>query len=134
MLISRFIIFLSVSVAFLSCRENIVPDFSTSPVHEEHNVSLIKITSPAYSDNWFPGTRHTIRWDVEKSISKIDILLYRKDIRIMTIAAGIENQSSYDWIVPANLNYSHHYRIKIADAVTKSTADFSDYFYIIENP
>jgi hypothetical protein len=49
----------------------------------------------------------------------------------MTIASGIDNEAFFDWTVPDSISYSHHYRVKVIDAVGKKSEDYSDYFYII---
>ena len=132
MIFPRFIIFICLSFLIFSCRENSVPSYSNEPIVQTQ--SLIKVTSPTYSENWYPGSKQTITWDFEHNISKVDILLFRKDIKVLEIATKIDNTSFYNWDVPSNLNYSHHYRIKIVDSIEKRSEDFSDYFYIIGNP
>lgn len=129
---TRFLILIFVAVLIFGCREDSIPNTSFEPVPEPE-VGLIKITSPVYSENWFPGTRQTIKWEYEEGISKVNLLLYRKDIRIMTIASNVENTASYKWTVPTSLSFSHHYRIKIVSSAGKSSEDFSDYFFIIGN-
>ena len=132
MIFPRLLIFLLFAAFIFGCREDNVPTANIEPEPQPAQ-GLIKITSPSYSENWYPGTVHTIRWEFEQDISKVDILLYRKDIKIMTIASGIDNKAFYDWTVPASLSFSHHYRIKVVDAVGKKIEDYSDYFYIIAN-
>lgn len=132
MLLPKFLILLILPLLFWGCRENSVPTTNIEPTPRTAE-GLIKVTSPTYTENWYPGTKQTIRWDFEEDITHVDILLYRKDIKIMSIANGVENTSHYVWNVPYGLNYSHHYRIKVVNALNKKAEDYSDYFYIIGN-
>jgi len=93
----------------------------------------VTVTSPTLRENWFPGTTQLITWDADKKFEKVDIFLYRKDIKIMTIAENVDNSSTYLWNVPDNINFSHHYRIKVESSSIKEVGNFSEYFYIIGN-
>ena len=129
MIFSRKLFVLIISLILLNCRDSSTPtsnlDFSPGP---QGNIT---VTSPTSSENWQPGTVRTIMWNKESAINKVDVLLFRKDLKILTITQGIENASSYDWEVPADLDYSHHYRIKIVSSSPGDIGTFSDYFYII---
>lgn len=129
MIFSRALFVIIISMMLINCRDSNIPTSSLDfPNGSQGNIS---ITSPTSSENWLPGTVRTIQWNKESTINKVDVLLFRKDIKILTIAKGLETISSYNWEVPADLDYSHHYRIKIVSSSTGDVGTFSDYFYII---
>ena len=129
MLFSRKLVLVIISLMLFNCRHTDTP---TSTL--EYAASFEKqvtVTSPTLRENWYPGTSQLIKWDADKKFEKVDIHLYRKDIKIMTIGENIENNSSLVWMVPHNLAYSHHYRINVTSSSIKEVGNFSEYFYIL---
>lgn len=115
---------------FFGCREDDdVSSLSIDPVQRDEN--SIEILSPSYSENWLPGTTHKIEWSFENKVEKVNIILFRKNLQVLTIQSNLENSSSYNWMVPPDIVYSHHYRIKVVAASGSFAESFSDFFYII---
>ena len=131
MYFSRKLFVVIISIILFNCRHTDTPT-STFDYADGFN-KQVTVTSPALRENWIPGTSQLITWDADKKFEKVDILLYRKDIKILTIAVNADNNSSYIWNVPDKINFSHHYRIKVISSSIQEVGNFSEYFYIIGN-
>ena len=106
----RLLIFALTSLLVLEGCRQIFGD-GTEPetiVQVPDETSLIVVTNPVYASIWKPGDNLEIKW-IATSITRIDIQLFRKNSYQFTIANNIENESSFDWQIPVEINISNHY-------------------------
>jgi len=106
------ILFLIVLVS-VSCRDNITNTEEVNEVNEEYVLSLKDITTPSERVRWLPGNTYEITWDVTENIEHVKMEIVRKFSRVATIVDSTPNDGKFEWLVPTNLPYSHHYRIKL---------------------
>jgi hypothetical protein len=64
----------------------------------------IVVTNPVYGSIWKPGDILKIKW-IASSIQSIDIMLYMKNSFQFTFANNIENNSSYEWLIPHDIKF-----------------------------
>jgi hypothetical protein len=83
--------------------------------------------------SWETDTTESITWTSTGSISDVKIELFENDIYVMDITASTANDGDYSWLIPTSLVDSTQYQIKISDALSPTTYDFSEYFEIF-NP
>ncbi len=62
------------------------------------------------------------------------IELFKNDIFELEIISTTPNEGNFSWIIPAGLENSTQYQIKITDVSNSSIYDFSDLFEIYETP
>ena len=93
----------------------------------------LNISSPDGMSSWETDTTESITWTSTGSISNVKIELYENDIYVMDINATTANDGDYSWLIPISLVDSTLYQIKISDALSPTTYDFSEYFEIF-NP
>gem|GEM_PF-2042218 len=117
---------------FAGCRVNSgdINPAGASFIDETVTVNF-SVTEPELSQVYNPGDEVVIKWSTDISNPRVDILLFRKGSKILTIAenSGLSD-GFYRWIVPDNLPDSHHYRILIQNSVKPVEHAYSDYFYI----
>ncbi|MFC2133485.1 Ser-Thr-rich GPI-anchored membrane family protein [Bacteroidota bacterium] len=121
--------------SFYSCRQTInnEQDTGNGLVDPPPFGPGLTVISPQASEIWEPGTRHEIIWDVIPNEFNVDILLYRKTEFKLIIAQGVENNGSYFWRIPPDIDQSHHYRIKIRYTQNEYQTQFSSAeFCVIE--
>jgi len=88
------------------------------------------VLEPSSRSIWNKGTIKEIKWDSRGLVSNVSIYLYEQDSNKMDVVNNIADTESYSWKIPASLENSDTYRIKIEDSSDSSTFDFSDYFEI----
>ncbi|MBN2155484.1 MAG: BspA family leucine-rich repeat surface protein [Candidatus Lokiarchaeota archaeon] len=90
----------------------------------------ITVTAPTELSSWETGTSQTITWTSTGTITSMNIELYKNGVLVQTIITETDNDGSYSWTLPANLEDSQ-YQIKIVDASDETVYDFSDGFEIL---
>ena len=101
-----------------------------SIVQPPSEASNIIINEPVYGTILSPGDTVVVKW-IAPTIQKIDIQLYRKSEYKFTLAEEIENDGSFFWKIPFEIQLSHHYRIKIVSHRNNNIYEFSDQFGIL---
>ena len=107
------------------------------------STASITVTSPNGGEDWASGSSYPITWtsaNIPESYS-IFISLYKNGAfdRIIvgttgyygTPNDGTDNDGSYDWAVPSNLDESDYYKVRISAANYVTDADYGDYWEII---
>lgn len=94
-----------------------------------------RITEPAGGDEWYLGTRQTIRWSRAGNCpSPVDLHLLFRGQQVVEIARGVSDIGSYIWDVPSFLDDSDQYSVRIRDANDRNAYDTSGTFSIEEAP
>ncbi len=107
------------------------PGFITTDL--EH-VEKIIVTSPARGVFYAPGDFIEIKWLTSFStVSKLNILLYRKSVLQRTIIADTRNAGSYFWRIPDVIDNSVHYIIKVVNSNNPEVFNYSGQFGILNN-
>ncbi len=77
----------------------------------------ISIVSPAKGDTWVKGRKYTIRWTRSGSMNDfVKIRLYQGNSKVLGIVDRTDNDGSYDWTVPDNINPgTYRIRVKTVD-------------------
>jgi len=80
-------------------------------------VQTITVKSPLSGDIWYKGQTYTIKWDKSGNMnSKVKIRLYQGGTKILGVTDNTENDGSFSWTIPANLNDGTYYiRVKTID-------------------
>ena len=124
-----------VLIILSSCRESIIEtsdEFAIDPnVYYE---GKFEVYYPYDGFEIVPGKTLKIKWQTNKEIDWVDILLYRKSAQEFSIALREKNSNEYVWFIPNWFHQSHHYRIKIQNHYNDEEIGFSDSFSIIVNP
>lgn len=97
----------------ISCRDNITDTEEVDDVNGEYVLSMKSITTPSERVRWIPGNTYEITWEITENIEHVKMEIVRKYSRIATIVDSTPNDGKFEWVVPTNLPYSHHYRIKL---------------------
>jgi Tol biopolymer transport system component len=97
------------------------------------NPDALLVTDPDSSREWETDTSYYIEWETSGTISNVKLELYKDDVFVMDIIASTPNDGEYLWTIPAGLDDSTQYQIKISDVFKPSTFTFSEYFEIF-NP
>jgi hypothetical protein len=92
--------------------------------------NTITISNPISLSSWNTDSTQQITWTSTGSTSLVDIGLYKNDIFQGIIVSGTENNGSYSWNIPSELEDSNFYQIKINNTIDGAIYDFSDYFEI----
>lgn len=93
-----------------------------------NNLAPVAIISPLDSDEYTIGEEVHIQWLPVNE--RVNIELYRKSEFKVEIAADINVNGEYLWVVPDNLEASVHYRIKIILRANPANYVFSEEFTI----
>ena len=88
------------------------------------------ITSPKRASFWKPGDRLEIKWITSGSVEKVNIQLYRKTTLIKDLKDNLNNDGSFIWYIPNDINHSLHYHIKIINHNNPDEYELSDRFAI----
>jgi hypothetical protein len=107
------------------------PGFITTDLEP---VEKIIVTSPARGVFYAPGDLIEIKWLTSFStVSKLNILLYRKSVLQRTIIADTRNAGSYFWRIPDVIDNSVHYIIKVVNSNNPEVFNYSGQFGILNN-
>jgi hypothetical protein len=119
------------ALSFSGCRDIFgdreQPISIVQPPLEGANISVIE---PAHGSVWNPGDTILIRW-VAPTIKQIDIHLYRKSEYKFRISDNIINNGNFYWVIPAEINSSVHYRLKVSNHNNSEAYSFSGQFAIL---
>ncbi|MFW9873465.1 MAG: carboxypeptidase regulatory-like domain-containing protein [Candidatus Thorarchaeota archaeon] len=91
----------------------------------------ITVIVPGSTSLWTKGLSYDINWTSIGAISNVKIELYDESQFVMEISASEANDGLFTWAIPAELDVSNQYRIKIIDILHPNVYDYSDYFEII---
>lgn len=115
---------------FSECRQflgdSTAPELIVQPPIE---ATKIIVTEPAFGTIRNPGDTISIKWTAP-TIKKIDLHLFRKSEYKLTIIENLENNGSFNWIVPHDIPPSNHYLIKIMSHNNEDIYEFSGQFGI----
>jgi len=90
----------------------------------------LMITTPSSASSWDINTSQSIYWTSTGTISDVKLELYKEDVFVMEIISSTPNDGEFYWDIPATLEESVQYQIKIIEFSDPSTLDYSDYFEI----
>ncbi len=77
------------------------------------------------------GDDFEIKWDANNAGEYLDIVLYKNDEELFTIASKVDgSEGSYTWTIPKNLTDGSGYQIKIESSSFSSVSGFSEKFSI----
>ena len=97
-------------------------------------VEKIIVTSPARGDFYAPGDLIEIKWLTSfSSVSKLNILLYRKSLLQRTIIENTQNAGNYFWRIPDVIDNSVHYAILVVNSNNPEVFNYSGQFGILNN-
>ena len=97
-------------------------------------VEKILVSSPARGDFYAPGDLIEIKWLTSfSSVSRLNILLYRKSLLKRTIIENTQNTGSYFWRIPDVIDNSVHYAIKVVNGNNPEVFNYSGQFGILNN-
>jgi hypothetical protein len=108
--------------------------WNISDYFEIYEIPSITIINPTIASSWETNSAHIISWSSSSGITDVKIELFKNDIFELEINSSTPSDGSYSWTIPAGLENSTLYQIKITDITTPSTYDYSDYFEIYEIP
>ena len=97
-------------------------------------VFSIEVLSPTNAESWEISTSHYVSWTSIGSIPIVKIELYNNDVLELEIVSNTANDGEFEWLIPASLENSDHYQIKVSDVSNPSIFDISDYFQIYHLP
>jgi triacylglycerol esterase/lipase EstA (alpha/beta hydrolase family) len=118
-----FIFFVMVLFVFsIQCAEN---SDDGDDKNQTSVVSTIALTSPNGGENWTIGSTQEIKWTNNNSGS-VKIELHKSEILVLEIISVTENDGSYMWLIPSNLDAGLDYKIKIVRTDNSAVSDFSD--------
>jgi len=122
-------------VLFTGCRQLLEgtndPGFITTNFEA---VEKIIVTSPVKGDIYAPGDLMEIKWLTSfSSVTKLNILLYRKSILQRTIIEATQNVSNYFWRIPDVIDNSINYTIKLVNSNNPEEFNHSGRFGIIND-
>jgi len=89
----------------------------------------INITSPTSTSAWTKGNTYMITWSSTGAISAVKLEV-QSFLQNYTISAGITNNGSCPWYIPANFSTGPNFKIKITDTADAAVHAYSDYFEI----
>ncbi|KKM67041.1 hypothetical protein LCGC14_1475140 [marine sediment metagenome] len=107
--------------------------FDYSEMFEIFNPS-ISVTNPIGTSIWNTGASEYINWTSRGTITSVKIELFLGGAFELEISPTTDNDGVYLWVLPSNLTISSEYSIKITDASTSVTYDFSVNFEIRSPP
>ena len=126
----KFILLLLIMLSFSGCRQifgdGVQPESIVQPQTEATQIIVI---SPAHGSIWKKGDVIKIKW-IAPTIKSIKIQLFKKSAFKLTITGNIENNGTYDWVIPDDFALSNHYLFKISNQNNSSVYEFSGMFGI----
>lgn len=99
-------------------------------VTNQQGSNLPTISYPNGNENLVSGDTYTIIWD--NGFNNTGIELYKGAVEVLDISGDVGNVTSYSWTVPA-VEPGIDYRIRIYDAGTGESEDFSDNYFTISS-
>lgn len=94
----------------------------------------ITVTNPDRYSKWTAGTSENIEWTSTGNFEHVSIDLYKDDTYLFQITAKTENDGSFYYSIPLNLETSDYYQFRLwkvlTDIIEESYSSFSDYFTI----
>lgn len=121
---------LIISICIVSCsrifRDSEPPESIVQPPLE---ASKIVVVEPIFGIVYSSGDTLCIKWTAP-TISKISLKLYRKSEYKLAIIENIENNGSFDWMIPNNIPHSNHYLVKVMSHNNENIYEFSGQFGI----
>ncbi len=93
--------------------------------------NTITITTPNNSSSWEANSSHYIYWESTGYTSTVNIELYKDGVFETKIQTEGVNNGSYNWKLPADLNSSKNYQIKITNSTDNSIYGISENFEIL---
>ena len=108
--------------------------FKTFLIQSTVENASITVTAPNGSETWETGETETIRWTSVDVPGNIDIELYKGSSFLETIVDDTDNDGTYNWDIPDNLESATDYRIKISWVDYTSVYDYSDGSFAINQP
>ena len=87
----------------------------------------ITITSPVSTSTWKVGTSQSISWVAQNVGNYVSIDLYDGSTWDSTIISSTQNDGSYFWSIPSNINSGTNYQIKVTDSSDSSVCDYCDF-------
>lgn len=106
---------------------------SVYDISETFEIYSFNVTMPDGSASWKTSTSHSITWDSDPNILKVDLKLYREGEYIRNISSGTANDGSFYWEVLKGLPNSLDYQIRISEPINDLIRDFSTSFEIYTN-
>ena len=101
----------------------------------DNNFSIIEsvtVVSPNGGENLTIGTTRDITWTSSVDLgSSLRITLYKSGVYYSTITNYTENNGSYSWTIPPNIEPGDDYKIRITSNSNNAYYDFSDNNFII---
>jgi len=88
------------------------------------------ITAPSSGITWQTNSQQSITWTSTGLTGNVKIELIKGTSFLKTIETSTENDGSYQWILPNDLQAATDYKIKITSLTVSSIFDESDYFSI----
>jgi len=89
----------------------------------------ISVAVPNITSQWTVGTQQTITW-YDNISENIKIELYNGEVFSRVIASSVLSNGAYTWDIPAELNSSENYNIKISSATNANLFGTSNKFTI----
>ncbi len=96
-----------------------------------NSISLI-VLSPRLGVIWYINNSYEIRWIPSSNTKEITIYLYRKHLLKKIVSSSTENDGSFIYYVPPDLQTSNLYRLKFINSKDTNDFVFSQYFTIRE--
>jgi len=122
------IILVSIFLFFDGCR--LFDKSAPSAPHTEYSYSTSEITSPSAGAIISKGGSMIIRWNGFKA-KIITLELWKKKLyNHQVIVTGAENEGSYSWSVPLEMQASVSYQVKLINSDNPSEYIYSKVFTI----
>ncbi|RMD51481.1 MAG: hypothetical protein D6830_00290 [Ignavibacteria bacterium] len=94
---------------------------------------LLEVSQPKAQDIYHPGDIVPIKWRVLSEMKNVSLQLYKKTEMITIIAPPMRNTGSFEWTIPADINQSHHYKIRVTNPENPDQHNYSEVFYILKD-
>jgi len=106
--------------------------YNDSDYFEIYSINTITVDIPNNDNSWETEHSYDISWSSTGIISNVKIELYNNDSNILMISPDTPNYlGQYEWAIPADLNSSQNYQIKISEATNYNVYGISEYFEIL---
>ena len=99
---------------------------------ENWNADSITVDVPTSSSLWESESTHYINWTWGGDFSYVNIDLYYDGVFFRNIATNVQNDGSYQWIIPSDLSFDDLYQINISNTNYAGTWGISDAYFEIE--
>lgn len=91
----------------------------------------IEIEKPSKNEILYIGEEFAIKWDSNNAGEKIDIILYKNNEKVMTIASNVDGSDGlYNWEIPEDISEGADYQIKIASSSFSNVSTVSEKFSV----